>query len=375
MQQDELEMILAPISQEVPAGNDLRFEEAYDCIQEARREDDASLAQGIWQTTLKRADWDTVERTALDVLQNRSKDLQVAIWLLEARVSLYGYAGFRSGMRVINALCDAYWEDLYPQPDDGDLEHRFSPIEWMNERLGPRIKSIAITRPTSEDHSRYSWADLELARRLENAARKDPSVLQQKNPESRVTMAQFDASTMHTPDPFFISLQEDLAGCMAEIDGFIALLRGRCGNNAPSLAKLRAVLSSVSDHATMVMRMRQGDSGEPEFPASGPLTDAAADGGTSAIADEPSAVPADEAMPPPARNPGDLRSRHDAYAMLSTIADYLMKIEPHSPTPYLIRRAVRWGNMSLTALLQELMEEGGSLSDIYRLLGIGEREP
>lgn len=71
---------------------------------------------------------------------------------------------------------------------------------------------------------------------------------------------------------------------------------------------------------------------------------------------------------------GPIRSRADAYRQLSTIADYLQKIEPHSPTPYLIRRAVAWGNMPLTDLLQELMNGSGDLVEIYRLLGIRDME-
>ena len=62
----------------------------------------------------------------------------------------------------------------------------------------------------------------------------------------------------------------------------------------------------------------------------------------------------------------------DDLTAVAALAEYLGQIEPHSPTPYLIRRAVRWGSMPLTGLLQELMEEGNSLAAIYKLLGIDE---
>jgi type VI secretion system ImpA family protein len=357
MQHEDLDTLLAPISEESPAGEDLRFEGTYDRIQEARREDDAGLSQGVWQTALKRADWDAVERIALDVLCNRSKDLQVAIWLLEARTVLHGFAGFASSMRLINALCETYWEGLYPRLEDGDPEYRLSPVEWMNEKLGLRLKGIQLTSPASDGHHSYTWADLESATRLETAARKDPSLLQKKTPETRVTMAQFDTSRMLTPETFYASLQEDLSGGVAGIDRLAELLRERCGNGAPSLGRLRDVLVNVGEFVASTLRERKGILYEED-----PQMETTTTPGAEEIAD------GDDA--PLAPRVGEIRSRNDAYAMLASIADYLMKVEPHSPTPYLIRRAVSWGSMPLTTLLQELMEEGNKLADIYKLLGI-----
>lgn len=46
-------------------------------------------------------------------------------------------------------------------------------------------------------------------------------------------------------------------------------------------------------------------------------------------------------------------SREDAYRQLLLIADYLARTEPHSPVPYLIKRAVEWGNKPLSELLAE----------------------
>jgi type VI secretion system ImpA/VasJ family protein len=68
---------------------------------------------------------------------------------------------------------------------------------------------------------------------------------------------------------------------------------------------------------------------------------------------------------------GPIRSRESAYQQLSSIADYLEKIEPHSPTPYLVRRAVSWGEMSLAELLKELVGDNpANLKPVYSLLGI-----
>jgi type VI secretion system protein ImpA len=56
------------------------------------------------------------------------------------------------------------------------------------------------------------------------------------------------------------------------------------------------------------------------------------------------------------------------------VAAFLEKAEPHSPTPYLVKRAVTWGRMSLADLMQEVVREEGDISRYFSLLGIKSRE-
>jgi type VI secretion system protein ImpA len=69
---------------------------------------------------------------------------------------------------------------------------------------------------------------------------------------------------------------------------------------------------------------------------------------------------------------GPINSREDAYRMLEAVAQYLQKTEPHSPTPYLVMRAVTWGRMSLGDLMQEIVREEGDMNRYFSLLGIKE---
>ena len=46
--------LLAPISTIYPCGESLRYTPVYDAIREARRADDDSLSQGVWQREYKK---------------------------------------------------------------------------------------------------------------------------------------------------------------------------------------------------------------------------------------------------------------------------------------------------------------------------------
>jgi type VI secretion system protein ImpA len=38
--------------------------------------------------------------------------------------------------------------------------------------------------------------------------------------------------------------------------------------------------------------------------------------------------------------------------------------------PYLVRRAISWGNLSLAELLDELLQKNGDVATLYALLGM-----
>jgi type VI secretion system protein ImpA len=85
-----------------------------------------------------------------------------------------------------------------------------------------------------------------------------------------------------------------------------------------------------------------------------------------------SANPGEITMATPPVTLSHWQSRHEAYATLEAIADYLAMVEPHSPTPYMLRRAVKWGRMPLPELMAEIIREEGDLNRFMNVLGVRE---
>lgn len=64
-------------------------------------------------------------------------------------------------------------------------------------------------------------------------------------------------------------------------------------------------------------------------------------------------------------------TREDALADLNRIAIFFKKTEPHNPIPYLLARAIKWGNMSFSELLNELVSKDSPvLAEISKLTGV-----
>src|SRR6266571_1017279 len=108
----DIEALLAPIPGENPAGESLLNTESYDAIKKARQEGDD---RDPLEPKIKTADWSAVIALATDALATKSKDLQLAAWLVEALVKRQGFLGLRDGLRLLQQLQERFWAPLYPE--------------------------------------------------------------------------------------------------------------------------------------------------------------------------------------------------------------------------------------------------------------------
>ena len=352
----DLDKLLAPISAEQPAGEWLRHGSVYDAIREARSEDDPTLARGVWQRELKRADWEKVETLAAEALETRSKDLQLAVWLLEAWLHRHGFAGAEPGLKLLTGLCEGFWDDLWPPLEDGDPEYRLSPLRWINDKLYLAFKRIPVTRPDDDRAGEHTWADWESAVRLSRVAEVDPEKAKSAA-GARVTREKLLAAVTVTPTGIYRRADADLAAARVALAELGHVLDERCGEAAPTFGQVEATLTAIHHFVQGVLRER-GDEDETDFD----LPPAAAGAAVGGIDDETQRALAS----------GPIKSRADAYRRLSEAAEYLLRTEPHSPTSYLVQRAVSWGGMSLGEVLAELLHNKADLHTVYQLLGIQE---
>ncbi|MDX9788457.1 MAG: type VI secretion system protein TssA [Desulfobacterales bacterium] len=245
----DINAILTPIPGETPAGENLRYTDVYSDIKEARRSDDL-LDKGEWQHEVKTSDWAKVERLAASALTEKTKDLQIAIWLTEALIKNDGFSGLTAGLEVINALLTHFWEHLYPEMDEGDLDFRAAPIEFLNEKLCIALKEIAVTDPRntpgyswlkwqesrqvgSEESLRNQWGDIDESRK---------QARDQKIAEGKITIEDFDGAVARSSAAFYISLLTSIDKSRNAFKTFDRLLDETFGNEAPRLAEFRSAL-------------------------------------------------------------------------------------------------------------------------------------
>jgi type VI secretion system protein ImpA len=376
----DLDQLIAPIAADKPTGVSLRYDSTYQHIAEARREDDATLPQGNWERPLKRADWIQVDQLCTEALTNQSKDLQIAAWLAEAWLYLNGLDGLTRGLGLIESLCRNYWDAIHPQIEDGDIDYRVAPFVWINDNLALALRRAV---PIVEDVSQISEAKLSLADwgkavHLENVARKDANAAKLAEQAKAPTRAIFKTSASLTSPAFFSGLYERIARCDAAVGTLEQLMLEKLRDDSPGLAHLRDSLEEMRN-AVRELGGERAIAPAPEktrAPMSGDgagtsdsAAQAAAEGNEMAQSESKSG---ESAGPSGASR---ITSREEAFRRLDEAADYLMRTEPHSPCPYLVKRAVAWGNMPLAQLLQELVRGEGDLQELYGLLGMHQEQP
>ena len=351
--------LLAPLEGDSPCGEDLRYEGLYDSIRDLRKEDDPEAPQGIWETDLRQADWAAVRKLAEGALTNQTKDVQIAAWLTEALARQHGLNGLAEGFEFITRLCNLFWPDLYPALEDEDdeegLEARIAPIEWILGQATIMLSTMPLTRADGEG-IRYTWQTWVAAQRLQALASSDKKQYEKAVKSGEVNVDRFRAVASQTPTEFFEEWRDGLETLSNAVKSLKNELDDKAGNVSPSF---RALADQITEMRAMIKRqlVDRGVTGataaEEEEEEDNPLAGLIGAGGGSA------------GGPLLAR---PIATRQEAYALLDAVSRYIQATEPHSPTAYLVRRAVSWGNMSLSELLSELSEDTSNMNDLVKLL-------
>lgn len=362
----DLTALLAALPGDDPVGRSLRYEPAYAQIRDARLEEDQNLPMGEWTRPLKRADWRAMEALCIDVLSKTSKDIQVAAWLTEAWIRLHGLAGLVAGTRLLEGLCRAFWENVHPRIEDGDAEVRTAPFFWANDTFAHTLFLHVPLMPRADVSPPYlslhDWQRAVTAEYAAGASRDSKA----QGAASRKEMLQ--EALQHIP--VLVAIDNCAMQAIDAWNTLTHLLDAQLGEQSPSLSKVSdnlknirlAVRSLLQDHDPR-------ESPEPLAPTNTNSSDAE----TTAMEDDAKhhlspSMPTDAPML--SSLPVRVTTRAEAYRLLELASAYLEHTEPHSPTPYLIKRAINWGRLPLPELMQEVIQEEGDISRYFSLLGI-----
>jgi type VI secretion system protein ImpA len=361
-----IEAILRPIREGAPCGDDFAFSSEFDAIQEAKREDDASLEQGEWVSEVKQADWNAVVRLSQELLINKTKDLRVAIWLAEGLSKTQGFVGLAKGALILNQLIVHFWSDIHPQAEDGDQELRIGALTRFVNYSKQIIRQIALTAPAPQGVAAYSSIDYESARNFAIALEKNPD-LRDEMSNTQVTIDRFSEAQRKTPRSFYEKLLSDFQEAREQWKMLGQCIDERLGLDGPSFSSLFDTFETVALHVNRLTK----EAGIANL-----------DGKIEASMDQASHVQAPSgalASASPHNTPhaqehssmnGPIQSRDQAIQQLALVAKFFERTEPHSPVAYLVKKAVLWADMPLHEWLRTVVRDGGALAHIEELLGV-----
>jgi type VI secretion system protein ImpA len=356
----DLDAILQPVSDDAPSGQSLRYSGLYGEIVEARRQDD-TLNRGDWQTEIKYADYQKVIDLAVPALTTSSKDLQVAVWLSEALIKIFGLAGLRDGLKMVTGLQENFWETLFPIVDEGDMEGRANAIAWLDTQGASAVRSAPYT---ARGLGYNDWVDaktFDIPSNLESldyeTQQKFGTLKTQAETEGRTTSEMWKAAVAQTTRASIEATNAVVEECWLAYAALNSVIEEKFERNQmPGLGGLKKALEDIHGQIKKLVDAKRLE--EPAA-ADSPSIAEQVDGDTSVSVGTGGA------------NAGPVNSRPEALKRLGEIAAFFQRTEPHSPVSYLVQRAVKWGHMPLDSWLREVIKDTSVLEQLNETLGIG----
>lgn len=320
----DLEALLAPVSDESPAGEDLSYDAERQQIEQPFEVPADAPEQPDWRETVK----------LIAAQSERTKDVWLAVYLARAGARQGQLETVDLGCQMLAGLFERYWDSVHPTLDELGYQGRKGPCESLTkiaEFLGPLKRTILISHPRL---GTYSGADLERFATEGDAA--DGYGM------FRAAVAEAEQADLQAAIDRLDSIRDGIRRADTILT---ANADGDTGTNFQTTYEtIEAIRSALAPYAGIVVDASEdtGDAGDSgEYAASGD-----AGGG--------------------ARIGGRVGSREDVITALDAVADYYRSREPGSPILTLIQRARVWVNMDFMAVLEDIAPE--SLTEARRVL-------
>lgn len=342
----DINSLLLPVSEQNSCGEYLCYEPEYDKLKELRREDDPRLSQGVWQIEPKKANWPELKTFSCKLLQTKTKDLQIAMWLMEALIAEDGFKGLNEGLELIYGLCEKFWDGLYPSIDteNNSYAYRMAPFFFLAEKIAERLVVIPLT--SLENLVVYSLADWLDARR--NFRIKNTNGL---------SLQTIGKQVAETPVEVFHEILEQITKAEDNMNRLKSLLNEKCDQESPSFQTL---MNEITDIKRITQKNIELKSAQQIQMAKVEQTQATNE---VPVEIDTNAVINNE---PESSEP----TLAQAYSALAELSVFLEEKQPQSPAAMLIKVANHIGKKSFQELLDIDAPNGSILNAIYDLYRI-----
>src|SRR6201987_4415662 len=331
--------LLNPIEGPNPSGANLRYDPVYDKIKEARREE-AQPPPGMSEQDRKVSDNAQVIRLSTELLTTKTKDLQLAAWLTEAMLKKTGFGGLKDGLALCCGLVEKFWDTVYPEIEDGDVESRGAPLGFVGLKLDIPLKLIPVV-----EKAKYGVLDYQQSREVgyedqvkgDEAKKKRAALIK----EGKLAPELFDKAFEETPKQFYAQAEKDLDGSLGTLTRLKKSCDEKFGNEGPTFGPLQTALEASRHLIHGFLQKKREKEPDPVEPVAAAEGTPGADGEVASsdgapirtgvlISVDGSSEPAD---------------RVEAIKKVAEAAAYLRRREPQSPASYLMLRGLRWGEL------------------------------
>lgn len=254
----DIEAFLTEISPDAPCGEDLQYDNAFIALEnKAKGTPEQQIGDRI--EPAQPPNWKEVRQDALELLE-RTRDLQVILYLIQALIHTDGPNGLRDGLALLEGVVTKFWPHVYPllDPDDDN-----DPTQRVNILMGlcdfeTILRPVALV-PLVESRAlgRFSLRDVQIA----SGKLPPPSSDESTAPD----LATIKAAFMDADPDTLESTRQAIASSLGSLSAIETFVTDQVGvGAAPNFAPLRTLLKEVQQALTEYAGVSGDDAAQPE---------------------------------------------------------------------------------------------------------------
>ncbi|NWO05752.1 MAG: type VI secretion system protein TssA [Alteromonadaceae bacterium] len=366
-----MDRLLAGISESSPCGDDTRGDASpaspYFTLKDLRNQARAQERQVFSDDELPQIpQWRQLMEEIPEVLETRSKDLEFVAWLIEALCRERGFDGLTDGFNLARELIENFWVQIYPMPDEEGQETRIAPLVGLNgfDGEGTLIKPIISVPLFFDGDGSTSYATWH-AEQAADVARLDSTRAEARIRSGAMSLEVLEKAVRETSTEHLVTMRLSIERCKSAFAALSDAMDQAMEGDLQPTSNIRKAL----DRCQLALNHHAGQRIDDYLAAHAPaqesqeVDETGASEATSGVA---LAVEGRRVDPVKVA----IESRKDALVQLRKLSEFFHSTEPHSPVSYAILRAVRWSELSLPELMDELISDQGARDGFFKLTGV-----
>ncbi|CAM3630729.1 ImpA family type VI secretion system protein [Vibrio aquimaris] len=393
----DVDALLKPISEEQPSGSYLKLDRSayrtlrnhYNTAQSSFRQlvetPDASGDEALIEAN--DTNWNLVRTTTFDALTSQTKDTELLGWFITSQLFTSSpYTNLADATKVLVEIIREFWETLHPRPPEDKLKSNDEDgrnKELTEFRIKPLLQLVGETQDSTALFMPLQMTDLIGHVTFGDFLRAERSG----------TLSELKESAYSLYSNEMEDVVRNLATAYQNFNTAEKLIAQACQKVNVSPISFKYAKANISELLNAIQylvgdrfapwpldsnfKMITYESTQNEVSVESPETPAESSSVTqSPKASTQTATSGQGNNIQSASSANVISSRDQAFHELRKISRFFQKTEPHSPIPFLLERAIRWGHMSLPDLLNEMTGgNSGVITHINQVSGMDNLEP
>jgi type VI secretion system protein ImpA len=327
-------------------GKYLIFDQVYDEIKRARLEDDVRLPVGVWQTEPKKADWLLVEQITIDALINKSKDLQVVGWLIEATIHIEEFKGMSKAFNILITFVESFWYTAFPLNDGGesDTDQKIKLLIWILDTINKLIINTPFLKNEDTSLTLYEY---DYAMNIKSIMTRSPEatddIMRSVKKDKRMTVEDIQSFVKTIPQEFYKTIDKYIFDIKKWISTFITTVK-KILNEEKSVS-LVAIIENLDKIQRIIAQY---------------------------VITTPPQVAEQQVKIEPKGGKSvhwkEITDRDQLYDIIGQLSTALQKIDRHSPSYSVLGLVFSWKEKSLLEIINDLKTGESEAHKLLRIL-------